>query len=446
MTTTYDGFYLNDASTAKPWGAKELQVWKDMADTVTKDTIQAQKDVQGHKHAKIYDMAGTVIIDAYASGDPVQISESVNLPSGKNYMINNVPIGGSGIQGSGRAGFLPKMSDSTTITTSVIQDLSPSGGYINFNLTDSNDTTRPLSFMADSGGKVYIDASTGNHLQIDASNIYLNADKRVYLQATDNSSHLRAIYIDTTSSNYGTATIHTDSAGYGAGTLKLKAPMIQISPSSGYELIRAYDSHSLTFTATSQDSMEITADYNLATNQVCPLSIGAGTLNLNVADTSNFHGVHMATNSHTVAIQAGDPDALLVGDMRGATILFDRTVVITPEHGHGLTLSCAVSTNDVHIAVDRSLYIDATNDGNNSQVIISPYSAAWGAAAPIYLSADSAGNVSIGLDQDHVMTLGSGGDTTVSIDARLSIVNIPTDPSGLGTGSIWSSAGILMIV
>ena len=100
MTTVYDGFNLIDPDTSRPWGPKEKQNWEDMADTVTQDTIQKQKDVSGHKHGRLYDSNGRVQINALSANNSVQVSQGINLAPGKLFTINNVPIGtvsGAGI-------------------------------------------------------------------------------------------------------------------------------------------------------------------------------------------------------------------------------------------------------------------------------------------------------------------------------------------------------------
>jgi hypothetical protein len=59
--TLYKGFDFNGPSTLKPWGSREEQAWKDMADTIVKDAIIQTKDtLHGHRHWALYDPNGAV--------------------------------------------------------------------------------------------------------------------------------------------------------------------------------------------------------------------------------------------------------------------------------------------------------------------------------------------------------------------------------------------------
>jgi hypothetical protein len=107
--SVYKGFNLNDSSTPPPWGPREQQVLKDLADTVVSDTIQGASDTAGHKHDNLYFTGGAASVQCGSStvgiGMPpgpykLEVQGDVNLPYGSHYKVDgsNV-IGLTGIQG-----------------------------------------------------------------------------------------------------------------------------------------------------------------------------------------------------------------------------------------------------------------------------------------------------------------------------------------------------------
>lgn len=74
---TYKAFTLNEAGDPPPWGATEVQAWKDLIDTVVEDAVDEEKKTTGHKHFKLYcqtngNLAMTIIADGtakYTGGD-----------------------------------------------------------------------------------------------------------------------------------------------------------------------------------------------------------------------------------------------------------------------------------------------------------------------------------------------------------------------------------------
>lgn len=62
--SNYKGFDINTNTTPAPWGAREQQMVQDQIDTLVGDAILASKDTTGHKHGKVYDPAGNVLVRA----------------------------------------------------------------------------------------------------------------------------------------------------------------------------------------------------------------------------------------------------------------------------------------------------------------------------------------------------------------------------------------------
>ena len=74
-------FDINEATTPKPWGAKEEQVIRDLIKTLTEDTISGVKNVTGHKHGKLYNSSAVAKIDTSTTSS-INIIMGDNLSSG----------------------------------------------------------------------------------------------------------------------------------------------------------------------------------------------------------------------------------------------------------------------------------------------------------------------------------------------------------------------------
>jgi hypothetical protein len=80
MSLNYQGFDINDASTQRPWGAREEQAWKDVIDTVVGSSIQGAKDTAGIKYSKLYDENLNTSVSCGSTG--------INLPEDTPLIFN----------------------------------------------------------------------------------------------------------------------------------------------------------------------------------------------------------------------------------------------------------------------------------------------------------------------------------------------------------------------
>lgn len=72
-------FDINTASTPGPWGPREEQMVQDLIQTVVDDTISGVKHVAGHRHGKLYNALGTLVIDAITSNTEITLDNDVEI-------------------------------------------------------------------------------------------------------------------------------------------------------------------------------------------------------------------------------------------------------------------------------------------------------------------------------------------------------------------------------
>ncbi len=178
MAVSYKGFSFNNALEPKPWGARELQVFKDLTDTLVTDAcVQEKQTTNGHRHYRVYTPNG-------ASALITGAATAINFGSG------------------GTPGMVYSESGAPRL---AVRDSGGAAVRIEY------DGTKYADFETDSGGKLKV-AASGLNFVLDPS-----ASQLLKLRATTG-EQLRLEYNGTsycgfTVSSIGDTTIQTSSSG-----------------------------------------------------------------------------------------------------------------------------------------------------------------------------------------------------------------------------------------
>jgi hypothetical protein len=459
----YDGFDLIDPSTGKPWGPKEQQNWKDMADTVVKDTIQGQKDLEGHKHDRLYDSDGNVQIDANSSASPVEIAYGVNIPAGQNYMIDYVPIAGGGGDATGTIGFIPQFTGTTSLRDSsvhvgmhglVINGSTDSGHQLQIRNPDDPsklatfniDTSGTLTIASSIGATLLDNAKAGLGFGYDENALSVNGCANIGADTTVSSASekLRLSY---DSANYTSFDVDTSGsltiAPSGAGTITIDS---SVAGSGIFLINRSKYSGQVSSIDLERGSINIaSAAFDVNVN-----SFNFGAID-DIGQVRPFYMDSTSANGGTVRI-TGD------GALSKTLELADSTVAIT-SYGNSQyyqterhTLTVAGSTTNgltysgtpgpgMVITASESITIATT--GTNTPVVISPQDNE-GYNHNILFTSDSGGNVNITNAAGSAVTF---LDSTATISCQLlTITSLPTSSSGLPSGALYNSSGTVKVV
>src|SRR4030042_1055613 len=93
---SYKDFDEIESGTPPPWGATEKQIKRDIIDTLVADCITHERDLSGHKHAKIYNGYGTEPIvegsnSALTIGVVAGSDVDIRMPDAGNVVIRSLP-------------------------------------------------------------------------------------------------------------------------------------------------------------------------------------------------------------------------------------------------------------------------------------------------------------------------------------------------------------------
>ena len=160
--------------------------------------------------------------------------------------------------------------------------------------------------------------------------------------------------------------------------------------------------------------------------------------------SSNNQKLILDTNSFKVNTSAGGLDINGIGDI---TI----TVCDSYVNPHVLQITATSSPAGVVItSTSGDLELDAgniillSNSSTNGVITISPYDSGYGNSS-LDIGTDSGGTVDITVASGNLNISTCSGFISLSGADNIYLINLPTSPSGLGTGGLYNAAGFLKV-